>query len=256
MTDAVWFLLGLAFGSFANLAAARLPYGENIFRGRSRCPGCAATIRAVPDLLPVVSWFALAGRCRACGARISVQYPLVEVVMGFLFVLAHRAGGDPVRAAWLAFWLGYLFVVAVIDLRTRLILDAMTYPGVVLAVAGNLLLFDMPLSSLSRSPFFGAWVGAGLLYLVRAAGGKFFGEEAMGLGDVKLMAVAGGLLGAEGVVSAFFLGSIAGGVVSVVLLLARRVGRRTPIPYGPFLALGTAIVLVLGERAVVFPFPS
>lgn len=241
-----WVGLGLLVGSFANVLIARLPYGEGVTRGRSRCPHCGETIRAFPDLVPVLSWVLLRGRCRACAAPISARYPIVEILSGGLFLLAWRAGRSPAEIVWLGAWLWFLLVVAVIDLETRLILNVMTYPAAALAVAGRFLWFAPP-NTIAENPLFGAWFAGGSLWLVGWIGGKVFRKEAMGMGDVKLMVVLGGLLGAAGSLEAFLLGSILGGLVSLILVLAGRVEMKGAVPYGPFLAAGGAWVLLMGR---------
>lgn len=245
IVGAAWALFGLAVGSFANVCVARFPYGEGVVRGRSRCPHCGVTLRAWPDLLPVASWVLLGGRCRACRGPISARYPALEIFMAVLFALAFwKYPDDLLRLAWTSFWLGYFLVVAAIDLETRLILNQTTYPGAVAAVLGNVFLFDVPLSSLWRSPVFGAFAAGWLMLAVGWLGRVMFRKEAMGLGDVKLMLVLGGLFGLGGALRAFLVGSVVGGVVSLLLVALGRVELRGTVAYGPFLALGGMLELL------------
>lgn len=230
------FVLGLAVGSFLNVCIYRLPRGESLVFPPSRCPSCRHRL-GVRDLVPVLSYLWLKGRCRYCGQRISPQYPLVELGTGGLFLLLCRIyGPSPELASRLVLASG-LLVAAVIDLRHYRIPNRLV---AFLAVAGlllNLWTHELPWWQV----FAGAVVGAGVLgaLAVLSRGG-------MGEGDVKLAAATGLYLGPVGQALAIFLAAAVGAAVGGILILSGRKKRRDPIPFAPFLGLGSIITQVWG----------
>lgn len=238
---ALFLPLGLAFGSFLTVVVHRVPAGESIVRPRSRCPACGTQIRAV-DNVPVVSWVLLSGRCRACGARISAVYPLVELGTGALFVATALRHPDPWRSVLLAPFLGVLLALSVIDARTKKLPNRIVYPALVLAAVYLLV------AGVAGAPVDVAAAGIGLL----AYGGGLLvvalvSPRGMGMGDVKLAALIGLVLGALGlryVAVAAGLGILLGGVGAVAALLAGA-SRKQAVPFGPFLAAGAALAVFL-----------
>lgn len=261
-----WFAAGLLLGSFANACIHRWPREMSVMRGRSHCPHCERLI-AWWDNIPVLGWILLGGRCRSCRGPISLRYPLVELVTGLGFaVCAHSYPGIATPAAAAAlFWA--LTVAFWVDCDHRIIPDEVSFPAL---GAGLLLAWHLPLgiedpigsaalypwlgerafeaagaSSLARAVA-GAAAGGGLLGLLRWAGERVYGQEAMGLGDVKLLAAIGAWFGVTGVLYTLFGASILGASVSIVLLLRRKVGMRSAIPFGPFLVMGALLVAAWG----------
>lgn len=238
-------VLGLVVGSFLNVVIHRVPSGESVVRPRSRCPGCATEI-AARDNIPVVSWLLLRGRCRSCGQPISVRYPIVELGTGVLFALLTAVVGvDWALPAFL--YLGAVgMALAVIDLDTHRLPDALTLPSY--AVGGALLLLPAVAEG-SWDAYLRAWLGAAalfafylLLVVVYPAG--------MGLGDVKLAGVLGlylGWLGWGALVVGAFLGFLLGAVVGGVIMVVRRTGRKHKIPFGPFMLVGTLLAVIWGN---------
>jgi leader peptidase (prepilin peptidase)/N-methyltransferase len=240
-------LLGLAFGSFANVVIHRVPRGESIVRPASRCPSCGEPV-AWRDNLPVLGWLLLRGRCRHCRAPISARYPLVELSMGLLwFLVALRlaaAGLGWAVPAYLA--LAFLCVVlAVIDASTRLLPNRITYPAFPIML-GLLLLASVGLGDLGR-------LARGLLAAL--AVGAFFlllaliSPRGMGLGDVKLAPTLGLALGwlswgavAFGVFAGFLLGGVAG--LAAIALLG--LTRKSLLPFGPWLVTGALLGVLAG----------
>jgi leader peptidase (prepilin peptidase)/N-methyltransferase len=240
-------LLGLAFGSFANVVIHRVPRGESLVRPGSRCPACGAPV-AWHDNLPVAGWLLLRGRCRACRAPISWTYPAVELAMGVLWALiALRLAGAGLGWAVPAYLaLAFICVVlAVIDARTRLLPNRITYPAFPVML-GLLLLASVGLGDLGR-------LARGLLAAV-AVGGFFLAlalisPRGMGLGDVKLAPTLGLALGwlswgtvAVGVFAGFLLGGLAG--VGAILLLG--LTRKSLLPFGPWLVAGALLGVLAG----------
>lgn len=241
------FLFGTIVGSFLNVCIYRLPSEESIVRPRSRCPACRTPIRAL-DNIPLLSYALLRGRCRACGAPIAWRYPLVEALTGALFaVTVARFGLGLDTAIWLVFLAG-LVVVSFIDLDHQIIPNAVTLPGIPLGLVAGLLTGEPPL--LDR--LIGMLAGAGFLYLVLYYGGTLYGQEAMGEGDLNLIALIGAFLGWRAVVITILVGCLLGATAGVGLILLRRLSRRQHIPFGPFLALGAVAALFWGDQLIAW----
>ena len=239
MIPAALFLVGLVAGSFLNVLIHRLPAGESVVSPGSRCPACTAPIR-VRDNLPVVSWLWLAGRCRDCRARISVRYPLVELLTGALFVWAPE-GGDPALVVSRLLLLSLLLALAVTDWERMVLPDALTLPGAALGLVLSGPRSDLDLLSSAA----GALLGAALLFALRALWLRFRGVEAVGLGDVKLLLLIGAFLGPSAALGAVALAAALGVLVAGPLLLLGRIRRDTPLPFGTLLALSAGLVFIV-----------
>jgi leader peptidase (prepilin peptidase)/N-methyltransferase len=238
-------VLGLVVGSFLNVVIHRLPKEQSVVTPRSRCPMCLTPIRAW-DNIPLLSFVLLGGRCRACRHPISWRYPLVEALTGTLFaVTVHRFGLSLQTAILLAFLAG-LVVVSFIDLDHHVIPNAVTLPGIPLGLLAGGVLGDPPL--LDR--LLGTLAGAGFLYLVLLYGGVLYGQDAMGEGDLNLIAFIGAFVGWRGVIVTILVGCLTGSAVGLTLIAAGRLGRRQHIPFGPFLAVGGLIALFWADALV------
>jgi leader peptidase (prepilin peptidase)/N-methyltransferase len=237
-------VVGLAVGSFLNVVIWRVPQGLSVVAPASACPACGTPI-AARDNVPVLSWVLLRGRCRSCAAPISVRYPLVELGTAALFGLTTAwVGPDWALPAYL-----YLAAIAValalIDLDVKRLPDAIVLPSYVVAAVllAAAALADGDLGALLRAAIGGLvlWSGYFGLCLVKPG--------AMGFGDVKLAGIIGAYLGFAGwssLVVGAFAGFLFGGVAGIALLLAGRAGRRSTLPFGPFMLAGTALGLVAG----------
>ena len=233
---------GLVIGSLLNVVAARVPAGGSLLKPGSRCPACEHPVRP-RDNVPVVSWLALRGRCRDCDAPISRRYPLVEAGTALLFVAVVAVHHDDTAQLVLGLVLiAFLVPLALIDLDTRLLPNRLTLPAAIVAIVLGLLVD--PSGEPER------------LIACVAAGGFFFVAavaypRGMGMGDVKLAGVMGLFLGRE-VAAALFIGLLAGVVAGVVILRRKgaREGRKTMVPFGPFLALGGVVAVLVGEALV------
>jgi leader peptidase (prepilin peptidase)/N-methyltransferase len=254
-------VFGVIWGSFFNVVIARVPRGESVVSPGSRCGSCGAPVRAV-DNIPILSYVVLRGRCRACRAPISPRYPLVEALGAFLaaalwwtFVAADPGEAPGVRlgrfACYFAFG-GVLLVLSFIDLATQLLPDVITLPAI-------------PILYLAA---FGAHGADWLQRLIGAAAGYLFfrliadfyfyvlKREGLGLGDGKLLAVIGAVLGWRALPFVVFVGALVGALASipVALVIRRRGGasaeplRRLQIPFGPFLALAALVYLFAGPQ--------
>ena len=233
-------LLGMLIGSFLNVVAYRLPRRQSLATPGSRCPHCEHPVRAY-DNVPVLSWLALRGRCRDCGEPVSKRYPIVEALTGVLFASIVAVHFDDGAQLVLGIVLvAFLVPLTLIDLELRLLPDRLTAPAAALAVVlGTALdpsgeLQRLVAAAAAGMFFFGAWY-------IRPGG--------MGFGDVKLAAVLGLFLG-RAVAVALFTALIAGVLVGAVIMRRRGVaaGRKTAVPFGPFLALGGVVGILAGDE--------
>jgi leader peptidase (prepilin peptidase) / N-methyltransferase len=232
---------GLLFGSFLNVVAYRLPRGESLATPASRCPGCDTPIKPY-DNVPVISWLLLRGRCRSCGGSIAWRYPLVELATGVLMALCVLVVGAD-DDVWLGIALVLLLVpVTVIDIDFRIIPNKLMLGGAIAAVA------ILALTSPSDIPehLIAAAAAGGFLLLAAIAY-----PAGMGMGDVKLAFVLGLFLGRD-VGVAMLVALVAGSVVGIAIMARKGAaeGRKTAIPFGPFLALGGLVGLLAGEPVV------
>ena len=238
---AVAFLFGSLYGSFLNVVVHRLPREESLVHPRSHCPRCKAPI-AWHDNVPVFSWLILGGRCRRCRKPISARYPMVEAATGLLAAaLERRWSGLPVWIAASAVACGALLAVALIDWDTFLIPDELSVGLVVGGLAAAPLNPYFAGGAWWQPPawsLFGAACGFAMGWGMASVGEWMLKQEALGGGDVKLLAGVGAWAGAAGAFDCLMIGSLLGSVYGVRLLLAGKAKRSDPIPFGPFLALG------------------
>jgi leader peptidase (prepilin peptidase)/N-methyltransferase len=234
-------VLGLAVGSFLNVAVGRLPRGESLVRPRSRCPRCGAPI-AWYDNIPVLSWLLLRGRCRGCRERISWTYPALEIATALVWLALALAYGPAWRTLQGGILFSLLIGIALIDARHYLIPDALSLGGLGAGLALSLLPGDpTPLVS-----GVGAGLGFGVLFAVGVLGEWAFRKPAMGGGDMKMTAMVGAFLGPAGAMLTIFLGAVAGTVVFGPISLKTK----KDVPFGVFLALGAAITFLFGDALV------
>jgi leader peptidase (prepilin peptidase)/N-methyltransferase len=235
------FLAGLAAGSFATAVAHRVPRGMPIAAARSRCPACDAQIAAY-DNVPLFSWLLLRGRARCCGAPISPRYPLTELGVGLLFLataLVYRH--DPAEAAIGLVFVTVLAIVTLTDLERRIIPNKVLVVGAVICLA---IAVPTDPGGLSERAI-AAGAAGGLLFLVVLAY-----PAGMGLGDVKLTATMGLFLG-RAVAPAVLIALLAGSVVGLALIARHGArARKMAIPFGPFLALGGVVGLLVGDQLI------
>jgi len=241
-------LVGLLIGSFLNVVIWRVPRGESVVRPPSACPSCGHEIRP-RDNVPVLSWLLLRGKCRDCGHPISARYPLVELTCGLLFaVMALRFGFDAVLPAYL-----YLAAVglalALIDIDTKRLPDALTLPswGVAAVLLGGAAAVNGDGAAALRALVGAVALGAFYFALL------FAYPAGMGFGDVKLAPVLGAYLGwiSYGVLAVgAFLGFLYGGVVGIAAMALGKAGRKSKLPFGPFMLAGVLTAVLVGERLV------
>lgn len=258
-----FFLLGLCVGSFLNVVINRLNAGESFLSGRSHCPNCKTDLKWF-ELVPLLSFVFLAGKCRTCGAKISWQYPSVELATGLLFMGAAYfilpsgfsfENLDYFAALKLAYWLVLvsLFVVMfVYDLKHYIIPNQTVYPAISLALAFSI--FEtiwrggrlFALHSPSGGGLFSAFLAAGFFFsLIVISRGEW-----MGMGDVKLALAMGFFLGWPAILPALAFAFFSGSIVGLLLVFLQKKGFQSQIPFGPFLILGTLFAAVWGEKVI------
>lgn len=231
------FILGTIFGSFYNVIIYRLPKKISFVSGTSFCPTCNTRIMPI-DLIPVVSYLFLGGKCRHCKASISLRYPLIEVLTGIIFTLSYLRF-DFTLQTLLAIILGSLcIIIAMIDIDTMEILDRFHVFIFALAIIhifffSDLLLLDHIIGFFIISVFF---------YIIAII------TNGMGGGDIKLVAVSGLLLGYQSMLVGFFIAAITGGLVAIALLLLKAQDRKSLIAFGPFLCIGIFIAYLYGQQ--------
>lgn len=230
-------LFGLCIGSFLNVVVYRLPREMNISRPRSRCPWCGNLIPWYRNV-PVVSWLVLRGRCGDCREPIAVRYPLVEAAVGLLFGAALYRWGVSWSALSSAVFGAAMLVLALIDYDFKILPNAITLPGI--AVGFALALVDARLTWIDSA--IGILAGGGMLYAVAWAYLKLRGQQGMGMGDVKMIAMIGAFVGWQGVLLTIFLGSFFGSVVGLTLMKWKGREWDYALPFGTFLALAAVIV--------------
>jgi leader peptidase (prepilin peptidase)/N-methyltransferase len=246
-------LLGLLFGSFLNVCIVRWPALQSVVKPRSRCPQCGNLI-AWYDNIPVISWLVLRAKCRHCQLPIPWRYPLIELLTACIWLLSAWHYGLQLETLRAAVFGTLLLGIAVTDAREYIIPDEFSIGGTALGV---LFAFAAYLSRVPADPHaigmtqsvIGAAVGFGLLWIVAWLGSKAFGKDAMGGGDIKMMAMIGAFLGWQGVLLTLFLGAVAGTIVFLPLKLA---GRDKLVPFGIFLALGAALCWVAGPSLIAW----
>jgi leader peptidase (prepilin peptidase)/N-methyltransferase len=245
------FTLGLVVGSFLNVCIYRIPRRLSIIMPPSRCPSCNIPIKPW-DNIPIVSYILLGGRCRSCKSRISFRYPLVEFLNAALYALILWRFGFGWHSVLYFAFSSALLVISFIDLDFQMIPDRITLLGIPIGfLAGSFLLPDpFDRSSLLgvKESLIGMIIGFGFFYLVALLGSAIFKKEALGGGDIKMMAMVGALMGWKTVILTTFLGSLTGSVFGILLIALKGKEKKSQIPFGPFLALGTIITLFYGQE--------
>lgn len=237
-------LLGLVIGSFLNVVIHRLPRGQSVVTPRSRCASCGNELRAV-DNVPLLSYAMLGGRCRQCRAAISVRYPIVELVTGLVFAGHYLMFGLDILLVPRLLFASVLIVLFAIDLEHHLLPNAITLPGIVVGLA-----FSLLVPPGVRAAVIGVLVGGGVLWIIGEGYFRLTGQEGMGGGDVKMLAMIGAFLGWKLVLVTLVFSSIAGSLVGMLVIATRRGGMKYALPYGTFLALGALVASLFGERIV------
>jgi leader peptidase (prepilin peptidase)/N-methyltransferase len=260
------FVFGLIIGSFLNVCIVRIPGGKSIVLPASACTKCGAAIRPY-DNIPVVSYLLLGGKCRKCKNPFSAMYPVVELLTGLLFLGCYEVFGLTVEALKWAVFSAIMIVLVFTDLRERILPDVVNFTGLGLGlllsffttpVDGTALALTKRISeSTSPAPvlsfvdaLLGAAAGGGLLWIVSEVYFRLRGREGMGMGDVKMMLMAGAFLGLKRTLLTIFTGSVLGSILGIIVIVARRKDSDYELPFGTFLGMAALLVVFFGTPIV------
>lgn len=239
------FIFGICIGSFLNVCIHRIPNSKSIFFPGSLCPKCGTSIRFY-DNIPVISFLILMGKCRSCGTRIPIRYPMVELISGgFAISLLLKYG---LSVEWISSYTftAALLVITFIDLDHKIIPDIITLPGIFI-----FLLVPFISSHITwTDSIIGTLLGGGSLLLVAMGYQLITKKEGMGGGDIKLLAMVGAFVGWKGVFFTIFLASIAGTLIGLILMLRSGKGLKLAIPFGPFLSIGAITYIHFGKSII------
>ncbi len=239
------FVFGMVVGSFLNVCICRMPKNESIVSPPSHCPHCSYQI-CWYDNIPLVSYLLLRGKCRGCGAHISLQYPLVEVVNGVLTLFLFLRFGPTLAFATLFLFCSALVVITFIDIEHQIIPDKISLSGI---VVGFVLSFFLEGHTWLNS-LLGILLGGGSLLLVAYAYQRLTGKEGMGGGDIKLLAMMGAFLGWKSVLFIIFASSLVGSLIGVTIMLLQKKDSKLAIPFGPYLAFGAILYIFYGRSLI------
>ena len=270
----IFFILGLLVGSFLNVCIYRLPRSLSIVSPPSACPGCNAPVRPW-DNIPLVSYILLGGKCRNCRGLISLRYPFVEMLNGVLYWCVVTSFGIGWHVPLICTLVSALVVITFIDLDFQIIPDSITLPGILIGLLSASFLLPDPFTASETSSMHyaiggkasaccllpaahyeivgfknslaGLLSGGGLFYLIAEIGRRITKTDAMGGGDIKMMAMVGAFMGWKAILLTTFIGSLSGSIVGLFLMSVKGKGRQSRIPFGPFLSLGSLITLFFGN---------
>ncbi|MEK9135255.1 MAG: prepilin peptidase [Patescibacteria group bacterium] len=240
------FVFGLMVGSFLNCVIYRLEQGKSFLRGRSFCPNCKHQL-SWQDLIPIFSFLILGGKCRYCSQKISWQYPLVELFTGIIFLSILLTNSNIYAMAYLLLVSCFFIIIFVYDLKHYIIPDKVVFPAIGVALAYDLLRFDL----LGRSNLLASAFGAAgfFLAIVLISRGK-----GMGIGDIKLAFLMGLFLGWPNIIVALFLAIFLGAIMGIGLIISGKKTLKSEVPFGPFLTIGAFSALFWGEKIINFYF--
>jgi len=241
----VSFVFGAVVGSFLNVCICRMPRDESVVSPPSHCPICNYRIRWY-DNIPLVSYLLLRGKCRGCGAHISLQYPLVELLNGLLTLALFIKFGPTLTFLVLFLFCSALVVITFIDLEHQIIPDEISLSGIVI---GFVCSFFLPWQTWINS-LLGILLGGGSLLMVAYGYQWLTGKEGMGGGDIKLLAMMGAFLGWKSVLFIVFASSLIGSVVGVTMMLVQKKDSKLAIPFGPYLAFGAVLYIFYGRQLI------
>ena len=240
LIEIIIFIFGLMIGSFLNVVIYRIPNDESIVVGRSHCPNCETQLKWY-DLLPVISFLVTKGQCRYCDEKISWQYPIVESLTGLLFVALYWKFSLTIELGALMFLVSLLIASSVIDLKLQIIPNRITYFGIVSGLICSLIFNYISI----KSSLLGLLIPSGFLLVI-----ALITKGGMGIGDVKFAAMIGTFIGAKFTLIGIFLGSLVGSIIGLFLLLTGKKNRKSKLPFGPLIALGTVIMIFWGQSII------
>lgn len=243
------FILGLCLGSFANVLIYRLPRNLSIFKPRSFCPKCNTSIKWYHNI-PVISYILLSGKCKYCREKISIQYPIVEILNAIFFTFLWVKSLNKLNFIIYSIFVFYLIVISFIDFEHKIIPDILSISlaliGLILSPFNTALAEKLSVRILYS--LFGLTFGLIVFLLISYIGKKLFKKEALGEGDIKLAMGLGSFLGPQKLIFSLFIGSLAGTLVSLLLIyILKKKAWGEYIPFGPFLSFGTIVTLSISN---------
>lgn len=241
-----FFVLGACLGSFANVVVYRMPLGLSVVKPGSHCTTCKTPVKWYHNI-PIFAWFILRGKCAKCGAKFSVRYACVELLMALLFLWAFRVNGLNVTLVEHLLFIFAAVTASVIDLDHMILPDKLTLSGIVIGLAGSLINPDRTF----LDAVIGVIAGGGSLWLVAYLYWIFRKREGMGGGDVKLLGWIGAVLGAGSIVYVIMVSSVLGALIGGVLAFRSKEGFRHAIPFGPFIVAAALAYMLLDGKGVV-----
>ena len=243
------FIMGIFIGSFLNVCIYRIPYNQSIVAPGSHCYNCSTPLKPF-DLIPIISYVFLRGKCRYCGSHISIRYPMVELLTGIIFLLLFYKYSFSIMYYFLIALVCILLCIAFIDYDHLIIPDELILFGFVLGLMYKLVLYFFNLQYIKPIySLLGILVGGGLFLLI-----AIISKGGMGGGDIKLMGMLGFWFGWKDILLISLLSFIIGSLVSIFLLLMKFKNRKDAIPFGPFIIISTFIVLFFSEQIVYWYF--
>lgn len=235
-------LLGLIIGSFLNVCIYRIVREEPISFPQSHCTSCGYSLKP-KDLVPVFSYIYLEGRCRCCKEKISIKYPLVEILNSCLYVLIYLRFGFTLDLFKFCMFASLLIVIAFIDFETKFIYNSTIIFGVISGIVFNALIW-IKNKYIPWNYIVGAFIGFGIIYLIVIL------TDAMGEGDIDIALICGLFLGIKGVIVTLFIAIILGGIVGAIILILKLKDRKAEIAFGPYLAIGGIISCLYGNYLI------
>lgn len=243
------FIYGICIGSFLNVCIYRIPESISLIRPPSTCPRCMARVRSY-DNIPILSYLMLGGKCRFCRIPISARYPLTELFTGIMWVMTWYYFGISLTFFINIVFISSMIVVTLIDIDHGIIPDVISLPGIPLCFIASILISNAPIQEAALTSAIGILVGGGSLFSIAMIYKLLTGTDGMGMGDVKLLAMIGALIGLKGVFFTIFISSAVGTIIGILLMIVTRNNMKLSIPFGPFLAFGAVLYLFIGDQLI------
>lgn len=235
-------IFGLVIGSFLNVCICRIANEESIAFPPSHCTNCGYELKA-KDLIPVLSYIFLGGKCRSCKEKISIQYPIVEILNAILYIAIYLKFGFTLNLFKFCLFASLLIVIGFIDFKTKYVYNSTVVFGVVSGILFAVLEW-METKSIPWNYIAGAFIGFGIIYLIVIL------TRGMGEGDIDIALIFGLFLGIKGILVTLFLAIILGGIVATIILIFKLKERKAEIAFGPYLAIGGIIACLYGSRLI------
>ncbi|ASW42289.1 prepilin peptidase [Clostridium isatidis] len=238
------FILGITIGSFLNVCIYRIPREESIAFPSSHCTNCGYNLKAY-DLIPIFSYIFLRGRCRKCNEKISIIYPLIELLNGIIYVVIFYFYGISISTIFLSIFSSLLIVISAIDFKTMEVYTSTIVFGLILAII--YITLGAYFNEINyKDKLLGCIVGFLIIFLIVKI------TRGMGEGDYEIAALCGLFLGLRLILVALFLGIVIAGIAASIILILKVKGRKSEIAFGPYIALGTFISMILGDSILQF----